>query len=124
METEAQAVLIREVGDPIYRGKTWLKILGILTIVYGAILVFTIVGILIAWLPIWMGVLLIQSASSIEAVRASGAKEDLVRSLGKLRLYFTIAGILAVILLAAALLGFALGFLGFLGAMMAGMQGA
>ena len=40
---------------------SWLKFLGIVSIVSGALLAFTIIGLIFAWLPIWLGVLLFQA---------------------------------------------------------------
>ncbi len=97
MEAEVQANLVREMGLPIHQSKGWLKLIGILSILYGAMMVLTIVGIVIAWLPIWMGVLLLQSASTIEHAQITGDKVALYRSLSKIKMYFTITGILGLI---------------------------
>ena len=42
----------------------WLKFIGVMAIIYGVISAITIIGILIAWLPIWMGVLLFQAGNA------------------------------------------------------------
>jgi hypothetical protein len=55
------------------------------------------VGILFAWLPIWVGVVLLQSASSIERAHLTGSKEVLFDSLGKLKMYFMIQGVTTLI---------------------------
>jgi len=76
--------------------KGWIKFLGITTIVLGAISVFSIWGIIIAWLPIWQGVLLIRAANGLEVVD----KEDptgLLQSLKAFRVYFVIQGILLIL---------------------------
>ncbi|MFO7651171.1 MAG: DUF5362 family protein, partial [bacterium] len=41
----------------------WLKFFGIVTIIAGALNALSLVGILWAWLPIWLGVLLVQAGS-------------------------------------------------------------
>ncbi len=91
--------IVREVSRPIYQSKGWMQFLGILSIIQGAALVFTLFGILIAWLPIWIGVLLLQSASSAERASTNGDKEAMVMSMGKLKTYFAIQGIMTLIVI-------------------------
>jgi len=50
------------------QSRGWLKFIGLLSLIYGIITALTIVGILIAWLPIWMGVLLFQAGSRAQAL--------------------------------------------------------
>ncbi|UCH84518.1 MAG: hypothetical protein JSW50_02155 [Candidatus Latescibacterota bacterium] len=88
---------VRELSLPIYQSKGWLRLLGVLSIVSGCLAAITIVGILYAWLPIWVGVLLLQAASSVERAYLSGSKEVLFDSLGKLKLYFIIQGVTTLI---------------------------
>jgi len=62
------------------------------------------VGILFAWLPIWMGVLLMQAASGAENAQLTGQKYELIRSLGSLKTYFMLNGVLALLGILFALL--------------------
>ena len=91
--------VIRELSMPIYQSKGWLKLLGVMMIIQGVITGLTIVGIIICWLPIWLGVLLFQAASSVETAQMTGNKPDLVQSLGKLKTYFVINGVLTLVML-------------------------
>ena len=75
----------------------WLKFLGIVNIVSGALSVLSIWGILIAWLPIWLGVLLLQAANRITNARFSNNQGELVQMMDKLRLYFVIQGVLIIV---------------------------
>jgi hypothetical protein len=106
------AVSIREISLPIYQSKGWIKFIGILSIIQGVAVALTLVGLIIAWLPIWMGVLLMQCASSVERARIRGDKALLLSSLDKLRTYFTIQGILTLITLVVVAIAFAMGVLG------------
>jgi len=81
----------------LYQARFWMKFAAVLMIIYGGLTALTIIGILFAWLPIWLGVLLYQAASSAELARTSGEVEALVQSVEKLRLYFTIMGIVMLI---------------------------
>ena len=107
-----QSMLVRQLGMPIYQGRGWMKVLGILMIVQGVVTVFSIVGILIAWLPIWIGVVLYPSATIMERAYLTGNPVEFVRSLDKLRLFFMIQGILAIFGIIVAIFALSLGMLG------------
>lgn len=92
-----QSNLIREVTAPVYQARGWMKFIGVLLIIGGIIYALTIVGIIIAWLPIWMGVILFQAGSSSEQAYFNGDKFSLIKSLNQLKLYFTIMGIMTLI---------------------------
>ncbi|MBU8934997.1 MAG: DUF5362 domain-containing protein [candidate division Zixibacteria bacterium] len=92
--------LVQQLSLPIYEAKGWMKLLGVVLILNGVVAIFTIVGILICWLPIWLGILLFKSASLVEAAQISGDKMVLLESLRKIKTYFTINGILMLIVLA------------------------
>jgi hypothetical protein len=89
--------LVREVSSPLFAAKGWMKFLGVLMIIYGILMAITIVGIIICWLPIWIGVILFRAATAVEAAQASGSKMELYTALSKLKTYFTIYGVLALI---------------------------
>ncbi|MCS7009795.1 MAG: DUF5362 domain-containing protein [Anaerolineales bacterium] len=92
-----ESQLVRELSQPIYQAKGWLKFLGILSIIGGITQALTIVGILIAWLPIWLGVLMYQAGSNIESAAQAGDKFSFLRSLGNLKTYFVLQGVLILI---------------------------
>ena len=89
--------IVRELSVPIFQAKGWLKFLGILSIIGGVGQALTIVGILFAWLPIWMGVLMYQAGSNIESAAQFGDKFSFLRSLGSLKTYFVLQGVLTLI---------------------------
>mgnify|MGYP001075015801 CR=1 FL=1 len=117
-----ESAVIRELSLPLSQGKMWMKLVGVLAIISGIFTALTIFGIVVAWLPIWMGVLLFQSASAIEQAQMAGDKAAMVESMAKLKTYFTIMGILTLISIAFTALtvvgGIAGGIMG-----MAEMQG-
>ncbi|MGI0119207.1 DUF5362 domain-containing protein [Zooshikella sp. RANM57] len=117
-----EKALVGEMTLPIFQCKGWLKLLGVLSIIGGIFIALTIVGILVAWLPIWQGVLLYQSASAIEEAKHNESKEALLRSLNKLKVYFIIMGVLMLIWLILMVLGLIFGGLGMFMSM-AQMQG-
>jgi len=85
-----------------------MKFIGVVMIVVGVATAATIIGILIAWLPIWLGVLLFQASQSVDRAYAQGNEELLHESLGKLKTFFVVYGV--VVLLYVAFLGIALLF--------------
>ena len=103
---------IKEIGQPLSQSAFWMKLVGVLMIIYGVLTALSIVGIIIAWLPIWMGVVLFQSASAATEAAQSGNKDALVRSLAKLKTYFTIMGITTLIGLVLGIGAFLMGGIG------------
>lgn len=89
-----------------------MKLIGIMNIISGALQALTIIGIVIAWLPIWIGVLLFQSAGAIEQAYEANSKAAMMTSLSKLKTYFIIMGILTLIGIIGGLLALFFIFLG------------
>lgn len=109
--------LIKTLSLPLYQSKGWMKLIGVMMILYGLLVALSIIGIIVAWLPIWMGILLFQAASAAEDAQAKESPEDLLNALNRLRTYFTIMGVLTLIGLIFAFLGFFTGMGGmFIGA--------
>jgi hypothetical protein len=83
----------------------WLKFLGIMNIISGALTALSLWGIIIAWLPIWLGILLLQAGNKISTARFGNNKRELVQMMDKLRLYFIIQGVLIIVSIALAIVG-------------------
>ncbi len=84
----------------------WLKLLGIINIIQGAFAAITIIGILVAWIPIWLGVLLFQAGNRAQNATFGNNPRELVAMMEKLRIYFVIQGIIFIIVIAFVLIGF------------------
>jgi len=82
-ELETEMANLKSAIEPLYRAKTWLRLVAILTIAAGVLLAATIVGIVLAWIPIWAGIVLYQAASTME-------NPDLTHSMSRLALYFKV----------------------------------
>ena len=89
---------------PLGQIRGWLKFLGILNIISGVFICFSIIGILIAWLPIWLGWLLFASARRLDEFEASEQEELALESLKKIALYFKISGIATTVGIVLAVL--------------------
>ncbi|RLD82305.1 MAG: hypothetical protein DRJ15_01880 [Bacteroidetes bacterium] len=92
-----QSNLIKEVSAPVFQARGWMKLIGILSIIGGVLYALTIVGIIFAWLPIWMGIILYKAGSSSEQAYYNGDKYSFLKSMTQLKLYFTIMGITTLI---------------------------
>ncbi len=107
---------VSELALPLSMGKGWMKFVGVMSIIQGAFIALSIIGILIAWLPIWLGVLIMQSADAIERAQLSGDAAALKEALAKLKTYFLIQGVLYIVGLVIMVL-----YVLFFGAMMFAM---
>lgn len=100
MEADRQAFeqnLVKEISYPLFSSKGWIKFLGIILLIYGIFIAISIIGLVVAWLPIWIGILLIQTTSRIEQAQAMGNKEALINAQNSLSTYFTVYGVLALL---------------------------
>jgi hypothetical protein len=91
---------------PLYRVKGWLKFLGILNIIAGAFYCITIIGAIIGWLPLWIGVLLYKAAQALQGGVESGDTNQATEGTQKLSTVIVIMGVLAAINVAIILLYF------------------
>lgn len=100
--------LVKYLCDNVAKSATWMKLLGVLLIIYGVFLIISIVGILICWLPIWLGVILFKAAGDAEAA-SKGAPQQLAEYIQKINRFFLIEGILALIWLIIVLIALFVG---------------
>jgi hypothetical protein len=84
--------------------KGWMKFMGIVQIVAGAINALSIIGILWAWIPIWIGIVLVQAGSRTGEYAEKGDPAALEAMTGKLKTYFVISGVLMIVSIAIGLL--------------------
>jgi hypothetical protein len=87
-----------------------MKLLGILSIVQGVFAIFTIWGILVCWLPIWIGLILYRAAGDAE-MASKGAPQSLESFLQRINRYFLIQGVLTLVgIIVAIIMVMVLGF--------------
>jgi len=101
---ELSEQVFRTIVEEAQKSKGWLKFIGIMMIIGGALEALSIVGIIIAWLPIWMGIILMQAANAAESFAQSSDSSKLAEFISKLRLYFVIQGILIIVGIALTIL--------------------
>ena len=90
---------LRQAAVPLYEARGWMKLLGVVMVLSGILTALTLVGLLVAWLPIWLGVLLFQAAGRVESAVAADDALSLRESLAKLKTFFVVQGILLLICL-------------------------
>ena len=88
---------IRTLSAPLYRVKGWLKFVGVMSIIDGVLLVLTVYGTLVAWIPIWLGFLCFQSANAIENANHSDSEESMMRALSKIATGIIIVGVVNLV---------------------------
>lgn len=98
------ALIMRLVG-PLSKARGWMKFAGVLLMIQGGLTALSIVGILVAWLPIWMGLLLYKASDLIGDAERLGDEGALLGALERLATYFKILGILLLLALIIAALG-------------------
>jgi len=86
------------------KSKGWMKFLGIIMIISGALTAISVVGILWAWIYIWLGILLLQAGNKATELLASKSPENLVEYQSKLSSFFQITGILTIVALGLAVI--------------------
>ena len=94
MDTESP---IQRLIEPLYRAKGWIKFAGVLAIIQGVLSILSLWGILVCWLPIWLGALLCGASNQIRIAFETNDENACRTSMAKLGTYFRIVGVLAVI---------------------------
>ena len=116
MNQDTGGVDIRGIVEPLYRGKFWMQLLGVVSILYGVLLAITIIGLIVAWIPIWAGVVLMQAAGASSRAFERGDAVEMTRAMAKLKTYFTIFGVLMLIgiilTVASMIFGIGVGLMG------------
>lgn len=86
----------------------WMKFIGVMTIIGGCLQVLSIVGLVVAWLPIWMGVVLTKAGTKAGEYADKGDFASLEGMTGQLKTYFTISGIMIIVSFAITIIAMAI----------------
>jgi hypothetical protein len=89
--------MIQRILAPLYLAKGWIKFVGVMAIIQGVFSIFTLWGILICWLPIWMGALLCGASNQIRIACESDNEPAAQTAMQKLGTYFRIMGVLSIL---------------------------
>lgn len=110
---------LRDIIEPLYRSRFWMQLLGIMLILTGVLTAISIVGLVVAWIPVWAGVALFQAAGAAKRGYENHSEDDIKQTMGKLRTYFLISGIMTLLYVLFMIAGMLFG----LGGAMMGMDG-
>ncbi len=83
--------------QPLINASGWIKLSGWVMIITGILQCLSIFGIIVAWLPIWMGFLLKRAGDSLSLARQTNNHFLIYSTAKDLGLYFTIIGVLTII---------------------------
>jgi len=92
-----------KIALPLYESRLWIRLFAICLIFYGTLITITGIGILVAWVPIWIGILLLQASRTIKTAYEKNDEPALMRSLARLKTIFTILGLSSVVLIVSSL---------------------
>lgn len=96
---QANNPAVANVMRPLADAAGWMKLIGTLAIIYGVLLALTIIGLIVAWLPIWMGVLLNRAADQARDATAAGDEAHAIKATSSLQTIFKVQGIIVAVLL-------------------------
>jgi hypothetical protein len=98
---------VSELAQPLAEGTGWIKFLAIIQLIFSGLYVLGSfgIGLIVAWLPIWLAILLLQTATAIQTAQQQNDAEALKQALGKLKLYFMIQAIGLIVIVALSLIG-------------------
>lgn len=83
--------------EPLYQAKFWMQLIGVIMIIGGLFTALTIIGIIVAWIPIWAGIVLMQAAGSVDLAYTANNSEAALTAMRRLKTYFTIFGVLMLV---------------------------
>ncbi len=87
------------IADPMAKAAGWMKLSAIVMFVNAAFQIIGTfgIGIIFAWLPIWMGVLLWKGANRFKEALIEGDEASAILGADNIKTYFVITGVLAAI---------------------------
>ncbi|MEN3044911.1 MAG: DUF5362 family protein [Candidatus Hydrothermales bacterium] len=86
------------------KGSGWIKFFGIVNMIAGIIQALTIIGIIVAWIPILIGVVAFQAASAADRASLTKKEEDLLQFHNKIKFLFQLIGIFIIVSIVIALI--------------------
>ncbi len=95
---------VRRFNKPLYQSRHWMRLIGVLLVICGIAITVTGIGVLIAWLPIWLGVLLFMTAKASSVAHVHGDEPMLELTLKRLRTTFTVTGVSVVLVVVGSIL--------------------
>jgi len=89
---------------PLQDARFFISVIGWFNLIFGIIYALTIVGLIVAWLPIWIGVLLKKASEQLKLAQESGLPNHDYEAAKNLATVFKIVGVLTMIQLVITVL--------------------
>lgn len=84
---------------PLYQSLFWLRLFAACLIFYGALITVTGIGVLVAWIPIWIGILLLLAAKAISLAYKENDEQAFMQFMSRMKTIFTLLGLSSVALI-------------------------
>ncbi len=97
---------LEHVVMPLVRSRGWITFLAVAAFINAGLQILGTfgLGIVIAWLPIWVGVLLVQASSAIGRYELNLTEEDMMEGLEKIAMAFKVTSVWIIITVALIIL--------------------
>lgn len=105
------SLTLSDIVQPLYRTKGWMRLIGVMMIIGGVLQCLSCIGLIYGWLPIWMGILLLNAATAIEQAHDLQDAGQIVVAQQKLALYLKIMGVLMLLGIVMSLVALLLMFI-------------
>lgn len=92
-DEDSNPELIKQLAKNLTTNTGWIKFVGVMSIIGGVVTCLTVVGALVGWLPIWLGVVLMKAANHAETAAYRGYRDEMEEALTRLGFYFKLIGI-------------------------------
>lgn len=103
LSTQTQSLDIRRLVYPLYQSLLWIRLFAACLIFYGALITVTGVGVLVAWLPMWIGVILLLASKSIATAYKENDEDAFMHSISRLKTIFITLGLSSIALIIASI---------------------
>lgn len=88
---------------PLYQSLFWVRLFAACLVFYGALITVTGIGVLVAWIPIWIGMLLLLAGKAISLAYKENDEQAFMQFISRLKTIFTILGFTSVAMIVASL---------------------
>jgi hypothetical protein len=100
---DSKPLQINRLVTPLYQSLIWIRLFAACLIFYGALTTVTGVGVLVAWIPMWIGVLLLLASKSIATAYRENDEQAFMLLISRLKTIFTTLGLTSVALILASI---------------------
>ena len=98
--------IVKKISQPLYDSRKWMRLASIVLILQGIFHIISLWGIIVCWIPFWMAMLLRSAINSVTIAFETDDANELQSSMEKIGKYFQIFGILLIVMIVVAIIGF------------------